>query len=249
MKILTAAEMREVDRLTTERYGIPSLTLMENAGRSVAEFVQQRFRNFKRGHIVVLCGKGNNGGDGFVAARHLREMGATPLVFLLAAPEEMHGDAATNRQRWQEAGGDLRVIRNSAEWQSAKSALGSADIIVDALLGAGLRGPVEGLLGDAINAINRHQRDCAVVAVDIPSGLASDAWTEKDDRVTADHTITFTAPKVGMVQGLSSQYTGDLHVREIGSPPELIEEVGNGNLRWAEPRQFAAFAAPREPAG
>src|SRR5580693_8929747 len=139
MKALTAAEMREVDRLTTERYGVPSLTLMENAGTSVAEFVRRRFPNLARRRIVVLCGKGNNGGDGFVVARRLAGMGAKPNVFLLATPEQMRGDAAVNRQRWQDASGELHVVPNSSAWQQSKSALGSADIVVDALLGTGAR--------------------------------------------------------------------------------------------------------------
>ena len=96
MKILTAAEMREVDRLTTERYGIPSLSLMENAGKSIADFMSARFRRLESRRIIVLCGKGNNGGDGFVTARHLADAGATPIVILVAAQDEMRGDAATN---------------------------------------------------------------------------------------------------------------------------------------------------------
>src|SRR5271167_3246570 len=94
MKILTAAEMKEVDRLTTARYRVPSLTLMENAGRSVAEFIQSRFSHLAQRRVVVLCGKGNNGGDGFVVARHLLKMGAKPVVHLFADPREIKGDAA-----------------------------------------------------------------------------------------------------------------------------------------------------------
>ena len=111
MKILNAAEMREVDRLTTARYGIPSLTLMESAGASVAEFIAQRWPKFAQRRIVVLCGKGNNGGDGFVVARHLLELGAKPEVYLFAAPDEMHGDAATNSKRWQEISAALQMVK------------------------------------------------------------------------------------------------------------------------------------------
>src|ERR1700719_4658603 len=101
MKVLTATEMKEVDRRTTERDGGPSRTLMENAGRSVAEFIRQTFPNIKHRRIVVLCGKGNNGGDGFVVARHLASLGATPAVFLAAAPDDLRGDAAANLAKWQ----------------------------------------------------------------------------------------------------------------------------------------------------
>src|ERR1700738_1542826 len=102
MKILTATESREVDRLTTERHGVPSLTLMENAGKSVVAYIKQRFAKLGRRRIVVLCGKGNNGGDGFVVARHLLEMGARSAVCLFADPAEVGGDAAVNLKRWQD---------------------------------------------------------------------------------------------------------------------------------------------------
>src|SRR5271154_1346266 len=169
MKILSAAEMREVDRLTIARCGIPSLTLMENAGATVAEFIAQRCPKFAQRRIVVLCGKGNNGGDGFVVARRLQELGAKPEVYLFASPEEMQGDAATNCKRWQEASGELQMVRNSGDLQSVKPALESADIIIDALLGTGTRGAVEGLFAEAILAVNKRRGPArsTVVAVDI----------------------------------------------------------------------------------
>ena len=109
--------MREVDRLTTARYEIPSLTLMENAGASVAEFIVERWPKFAQRRIVVLCGKGNNGGDGFVVARRLWESGVKAEVYLFAAPEEVQGDAATNCKRWQEMSGALHPVRNSGDLQ------------------------------------------------------------------------------------------------------------------------------------
>ncbi|HXJ18346.1 MAG TPA: NAD(P)H-hydrate epimerase, partial [Candidatus Polarisedimenticolia bacterium] len=169
MKILTAAEMREVDRLSTERYGVPSLTLMENAGKSVAQVIQSRLPGFAGRRIIVLCGKGNNGGDGFVAARHLLKMGARPRVFLLAEPRELKGDAAANFRRWKKTSRELRVIRSAKEWQSSRAEVASADIVVDALLGTGVRGPVEGLFEEAIRDVNSRRPEQIVVAVDIPS--------------------------------------------------------------------------------
>ena len=162
MKILTAEEMRQVDRLTTERYGIPGLTLMENAGAGVARFIAQRWPDFAQRRIIVLCGKGNNGGDGFVAARHLRDLGAKPDVYLLAATEEMRGDAATNCKRWQETYGELHVIRDASAWQTAKATLSSAQIVVDAILGTGTRGPVAGLLAEVIEAGESASRASAL---------------------------------------------------------------------------------------
>ena len=251
MKILTAAEMREVDRLTTERYGNPGLTLMENAGRSVGEFIRDRFAHLERRRIVVLCGKGNNGGDGFVAARHLRDMGAKVSAYLFASPEEIRGDAATNLKRWQEASGELHVVRGAGDWQAAKEVLHSADIVVDALLGTGVRGPVEGLLAEVIADVNRRDPlpDQATVAVDIPSGLNADSGEFTPSCVEADWTVTFTAPKVGMFRGNAERMVGDLLVRDIGSPPELVAEVGKGNLRWSDAKESEAFAVRRKPEG
>jgi ADP-dependent NAD(P)H-hydrate dehydratase / NAD(P)H-hydrate epimerase len=249
MKVLTAAEMREVDRLTTERAGIRSAVLMEHAGGSVAQFIRQRFPNLERRLIFVLCGKGNNGGDGFVAALQLLGMGARPEVILFADPNELKGDAADNLRRWENASGELHVVRNSAEWNKWKSQIAQCDILVDALLGTGARGAVQGLLRDAIESVNGRESRCPVVALDIPSGLHADTGEVQGAAVEADYTVTFTAPKVGMFQGHAQRYLGELAVREIGSPAELIEDVGRGDLRWSEPGEFAQFAKRRKADG
>jgi ADP-dependent NAD(P)H-hydrate dehydratase / NAD(P)H-hydrate epimerase len=247
MKILTAAEMREVDRLTTKRYGVPSLTLMENAGKSVADFVASRFPDFKRRPIIVLCGKGNNGGDGFVAARHLLKMGANVQAYCVADPREARGDAATSLNRWKKAGGKLLIDRPRKPAIPAEFA--DDAIAIDALLGTGVRGPVEGRLAEVIANVNRHKPGCEVVAVDIPSGLQADTAEILGPVVVADYTITFTAPKPGLLLGASAQHMCELLVRPIGSPPELTEEIGKGNLRWNEPAEFIRFAAARKPEG
>jgi ADP-dependent NAD(P)H-hydrate dehydratase / NAD(P)H-hydrate epimerase len=248
MKILTAEEMREVDRLTSAREGIPSATLMENAGASFAQLIQKRFPNFKQRKIVVLCGKGNNGGDGFVVARHLRHSGAVPAVYLLANPDEMKGDAAQNCKRWQEAGDSLQLIRNVNEWQDQRTAITSADIIVDALLGTGVRGALEGLLGDVIRDVNaRDKKHSAIVAVDIPSGLPADGEAPQGPVIAVDYTITFTAPKVGMFSGDANERLGELTVNDIGSPRALVDEIGKGKLFWSEAGEFEIFARRRDP--
>ncbi len=246
MKILTAAEMREVDRLTTARYRVPGLTLMENAGKSVAEFIQRRFPNFTRRHIVVLCGKGNNGGDGFVAARHLRKMGAKPEVHLFGDPREVKGDAAANLKRWKTASGKSHVDKPGKDGELKFT---SDSIVVDALLGTGTRGAVEGRLREVIAGVNRRELGCVVVSVDIPSGLHADTGEAQGEVVVADYTVTFTSPKPGLFLGAGEHHTGELAVRDIGSPTELIEETGKGKLRWSEPHEFTRFALPRKPGG
>jgi hydroxyethylthiazole kinase-like uncharacterized protein yjeF len=249
MKILTAAEMREVDRLTTERAGIRNAVLMENAGKSVAQFIQQRFPGLERRLIFVLCGKGNNGGDGLVAALRLFEMGATPEVILFCDPSDLRGAAADNLRRWENASGELHVVRSAAEWGRWKPKINSCDILVDALLGTGMRGAVEGLLHDAIGSVNQRDSRCPVVAVDIPSGLHADTGEVQGAAVMADYTVTFTAPKIGMFQGEAQPYLGELVVREIGSPAELVAEVGQGHLCWSEPGEFLQFAKRRKADG
>lgn len=247
MKILTAAEMREVDRLSTDRFHISSLTLMESAGKGVAQFILQRFGDLHRRRIVVLCGKGNNGGDGFVVARHLLDVGARPVVMLFAAPEDVRGDAAANLARLQNTGAELRIARDAQAWKTSREVLNAAEIVVDALLGTGIRGPIDGLLAAVVSDLN-GRKSGGVVAVDIPSGLNADTGAAEGPVVVADYTITFAAPKPGLLLAAGPQHTGELRVCGIGSPPELIEEIGRGALRWSESAEFRSFSLPRKPA-
>ncbi len=248
MKILSAAEMRQVDRLTIERAGMRSAVLMEHAGRSVARFIQQRFSDFERRLIFILCGKGNNGGDGVVVARQLLEMGARPEVILFADPTALKGDAANNLRRWENASGELHVVRNSDEWARWKSKIQSCDILVDALLGTGVSGPVEGLLRDVTESANQLSRP-AIVAVDIPSGLHADTGEVQGAAIVAEYTVTFTAPKLGMFRAEGPRHIGELLVRDIGSPLDLVSEVGRSDLHWSEPGEFSEFAMRRKADG
>src|SRR5713101_5619677 len=203
MKALTAAEMREVDRLTTERFGVPSAQLMEAAGRHVAEAIQGEFAPSVPARVVVLCGKGNNGGDGFVAARHLKAAGGGVQVYLFGRPEEVRGDASANLRRWKEAGDAVNVIENAEMWEAAWPEVAGAEVIVDALLGTGLRGAAEGHIAHAIEDINRLSANATaaaprlVLAVDTPSGLPSDGQAAEGPVLRAHQTVTFTAPKIG----------------------------------------------------
>lgn len=238
MKILTVSEMRDVDRLTSERLGISRHTLMENAGGAVARFVAAHFAPIDDRRIVVLCGKGNNGGDGFVVARVLREMGADPAVLLFGDPSELDGEAAESYgQLRQVANGEVKIVRDSASWESARESVLHARIIVDALLGTGLRGSVSGLLARCIDQVNQHDALTRVVAVDIPSGVSGDTGAS-GPAVVADYTVTFTAPKMGMLGASASPFVGRLNVARIGSPAELVEEVAKSNVRWLEPWEF-----------
>src|ERR1700722_6593540 len=252
LKVLTAAQMREADRLTTERCGIPGIELMENAGSAIAEFLREKFADLTSRKILILCGKGNNGGDGLVVARRLKDSGCAAVVFLFANPGSVEGDAAANLKRWQQGLGELYVVTSEAEWQSARVALAEADLIVDALLGTGLRGPVEGLLGTVIEDLNgaraKRRGKTVVLSVDMPSGLASDLLDFGGAVVAADFTVTPNAPKVGQTVVPQSPCCGVLVVKGIGTPPELLESDSHLKFHWIEPSEFRSLPLPRDPA-
>lgn len=241
MKILTAAEMGEVDRLSSERAGVPSLQLMENAGRHVAEALLREFPQARGARISILCGKGNNGGDGFVAARYLRQHGIEPTVALFAEPAELAGDARVNYEAWKQAGGTVEILASASDWHKHCARLLDCDILVDGLLGTGLAGPVRGLYAEVIAAINAHHDRYRVVAVDIPSGLPSDSGEALGEAVWADLTVTFTTPKIGQIFPPNCERVGKLVVASIGSPPELYEANPKLFLNLITTRQFAHF--------
>jgi NAD(P)H-hydrate epimerase len=237
MKVTTAAEMRQIDRVTTQKYGVHSLTLMENAGAGVAQFIVERFPAAQR--VTAICGKGNNGGDGFVVARRLHRAGRVVEVVLLAGPGDLKGDAASMFAR-------LPVrpvfVENSQELVAESSrSLANCDLIVDAILGTGFKPPVAGLYAEAIAALNRSGKP--VVAVDIPSGADSDSTQPQSGEgiARADAIATFTAPRPAHVFGVLTR--GPISVIPIGTPGEAI--ASSLDLEAAVPRDFARLLAPR----
>jgi hydroxyethylthiazole kinase-like uncharacterized protein yjeF len=247
MKALTAAEMREVDRLTTERFGIPTLQLMEAAGKRIADAVLREFSPVLPQRVTVLCGKGNNGGDGLVAARLLKSSGIEPQVCLFGDPRGIRGDAGANLARWLEAGNTIVRVDSEAAWGKVWPSVADSHVIVDALLGTGLRGAAIGLIGQAIEDVNRLSanataaRPSFILAVDTPSGLPSDGQRAEGPVLRAHRTVTFTAPKVSQLVSLEADTVGALEVCAIGSPAVLVEEIGQGTLRWAGPDEFAGL--------
>jgi NAD(P)H-hydrate epimerase len=252
MKALTAAEMREVDRLTIERHGISGLELMENAARHVTDCIrkfcaQNGFERERR--VAVLCGKGNNGGDGFAVARQLQaeEIHLKIAVYLFSQPQDLRGDAAENLKRWRELSGLINVVDTEGALSKALPDIEKADIIVDAIFGTGLRGAVSGVAAKAIDSLNigsnnaTAPRPSLIVAVDTPSGLLSDGEGATGPILRAHKTITFTAPKIGQLISRDAPCCGELIVRQIGSPLSMIEEAGKGTLRWAGREEFASL--------
>jgi len=239
MKILTAAAMREVDRRTIEA-GIPGIVLMENAGHRVVEFLAERFAPLGEQRVVVLCGKGNNGGDGLVIARqlHARFAPASLHVVLLAEPGELKGDAAANLAMLLAAGGRVeREIPTGAR---------AATLLVDALLGTGVSGAAAGRMLQGIREINQGFPLARVVAVDLPSGMPSDSGEPAGEFARADYTVTFTAPKVAHAMPPNCDHVGELIVGAIGSPPGLYADAW---LSLVEPAMFSELLAPRARAG
>ena len=241
MKIVTSAEMREIDRASSQRFGVPSLTLMENAGTAVADFVLRRYPRAES--MGVICGKGNNGGDGFVAARKLRKAGKRVSILLLADRGELKGDAAAMFKRLSI---HPVLARNEKELRSAAAQqVYQADVLIDGILGTGFRPPVKGLYADAIEAFGNADRP--IVAIDIPSGLDSDDMRPHPETsgpvVPAHGTVTFTAPKPAHL--FSSAVRGPIMVAPIGSPEEAINSrLGLEVPTWQE---MASLLAPRDP--
>ena len=236
MKIVSAAEMREIDRLTSARFGVPSLTLMENAGTAIAEFAANQYHDAIQ--IVVLCGKGNNGGDGFVAARRLQSLGRKVRVILLAKPTDLQGDAAV---MFAKLSGDVKSIVDDAglNGEAGRTAL-AGNLVLDAVLGTGFRPPVSGLYAKAIEAMNAQP--VPVIAVDIPSGADADALGPQSGLIArADAIVTFTAPRPAHVFGRLT--AGPTVVAPIGSPDEAI--VSSVNLNLTTARDLASLVAAR----
>jgi ADP-dependent NAD(P)H-hydrate dehydratase / NAD(P)H-hydrate epimerase len=236
MKIVSTEEMRTIDRASSERFGVPSLTLMENAGAAVAEYVLSHYGAARR--VVVFCGKGNNSGDGFVAARRLQESGKKVQVILLADPADLRGDAAA---MFAKLPSSAIAVHSSTELKSEQVRLAmQPDLYLDAVLGTGFKPPVSGLYADAIAIMNASR--APVIAVDIPSGADADAMGSQGGMIArADAIVTFTAPRPAHV--FSMLTGGPTVVADIGSPEEAIVSALQLNVITA--RDLAPLVGPR----
>lgn len=231
--------MKEMNRRAGEEFGVASATLMENAGKAVALRVNAELASLGTGTVAVVAGAGNNGGDGFVAARHLHEAGHPVKVIVLAGEKSFSGDAATNLKKLS---GLLEPVFNPDK-ASTKSVLADADVIVDAIFGTGFKGKAPEAVAAAICVINCS--DAYVLAVDIPSGVEADTGKVGGAVVEAAETITFGLPKLGCVVYPGAAYAGQLSVVDIGFPPELINRAGR--LEMPEPKDIASFLPDRSP--
>ncbi|MGA2712368.1 MAG: NAD(P)H-hydrate dehydratase [Bryobacteraceae bacterium] len=237
-KVLTPREMGEVDRATVEA-GIPGIILMENAAQRVVEYIAGHFSPVSEQRIVVVCGKGNNGGDGLAIARqlHIRFNPRSLRVILICDPAELRGDAALNLTMLRAAG--------LQEYRDFGPEMRPATLVVDAVLGTGLTGAAKGPALDAILEINSSFPFAKVVAVDIPSGLSGDSGTPPGEYVRADATVTFTAPKICHAMPPACDLMGDLVIAPIGSPSSLYESNEQIQLALITPESIAPLFAPR----
>jgi len=213
MKSLSVAQVREADRRCIEELGIPGAVLMDNAGEAV-------YRELKPGPVGVVCGKGNNGGDGFVVARRAIAEGRSTSLILLCEPEEVRGDAALFMNAYRRLGGEMVIARNKAALAPAYASLGHCATLVDAILGTGVRGEVRGFLREAIEGWPRGY----TVAVDVPSGMDADTGAACGCCLRADVTVTFQFAKRGFENPAAAPYLGRVVVADIGIPPVCADD-------------------------
>jgi ADP-dependent NAD(P)H-hydrate dehydratase / NAD(P)H-hydrate epimerase len=213
--------MREADRRTIEDVGIPSIVLMENAGRQVVAAMEAIHSDLAERHVAVLCGRGNNGGDGFVVARTLAQRDVDVAVFLLGRVAEVHGDARVNLEALGRIGVTVVEVADSSAWELHFSEVGDCTLIVDAIFGTGLNAPVTGLIESVIADINAS--GIPVVAVDLPSGLLADSADPIGPSIEADVTVTLAAPKLPLVLPPGELRAGDIVIADIGIPGAVVE--------------------------
>jgi NAD(P)H-hydrate epimerase len=223
MNILTSREMRAIDRTAIDELGIPGPVLMENAGRRVADEILKRYPCFTDENVVIVAGRGNNGGDGVVAARCLGDRGARPVVLLLARKSEIKGEAALHLAVADRLGLEIVEIEDEAAWSKQRTRLGHASIIVDAIFGTGLTRAARGLYAEVINDINKAPG--FKVAIDVPSGLSADSSLVIGPAIQANLTIALAAPKICHVFPPAEELSGELLVAEIGIPAFLFDDA------------------------
>jgi NAD(P)H-hydrate epimerase len=243
MRILNAAQMREADRFTIEEIGIPSLVLMENAGRQVVSAIEASYESCLNGRVAVLCGRGNNGGDGFVVARTLLQRGVDAAVFVIGSVAEVRGDARINLDVLGRLGVTVVEIADEQSWELHFSEISQCTLIIDAIFGTGLKAPLAGMLETVVADVNAS--DIPIVSIDLPSGISADTAHLIGDCVDASMTVTLAAPKLPLVVPPAEAFAGDVVIADIGIPYEVIDELEGPRLELLTPEQVAEIIEPR----
>src|SRR6476469_3612594 len=223
MRVLNTQQMREADRRTIDEVGIPAIVLMENAGRQAVAAMEAAFEDLPTTHVGVMCGRGNNGGDGFVVARTLVQRGVEISVFLLGSVADVRGDARTNLEVLGRIGLTVVEITNAQEWELHFSEISRCELLVDAILGTGFHGHLSGLLETVVADVNGL--GIPVVAIDLPTGVSADGHDVEGEAIEASMTVTLAAPKIPLVLPPADSFSGDLVIADIGIPLPLLDEV------------------------
>jgi len=214
MKIVTVLEMKELDRKAIEEFGIPSITLMENAGRGIAKVATDMLKDTSGKKVAIFCGTGNNGGDGFVADRYLAEQGIEVLVYIVGDKSRIKNDPLINLNKLEKMGVKINKISLPIKIDT--------DLIIDAIFGIGLKGGVKGEVRDIIVDLNKNR--APVLSVDVPSGLDADTGEVLTEAIKAKKTVTMQFPKKGFYIGKGLEYTGEVITVDIGIPKKLCVE-------------------------
>jgi hydroxyethylthiazole kinase-like uncharacterized protein yjeF len=245
MRVLNSTQMREADRRTIDEIGIPSLVLMENAGRQVVAAMEAMYSDLAERQVAVLCGRGNNGGDGFVVARTLVQRGIDVSVFLIGRVAEVRGDARINLEILGRLGVTVVEIADGEAWELHSSEVSDSTLIVDAIFGTGLNAPVAGLISTVIADVNAFA--IPVVSIDLPSGLSADSHDPIGDSIEADTTVTLAAPKLPLVLPPAEARAGDIVIADIGIPSEVLDGLDGPRVELLTRGGMRELVAPRSP--
>src|SRR5580692_3389942 len=243
MRVLNSAQMREADRRAIDDIGIPSLVLMENAGRQVVAAMEAVYGDLVELQVAVLCGRGNNGGDGFVVARTLMQRGVDVSVFLLGGIADVRGDARINLEILGRLGLTVVEVADSQAWELHFSDVSNCTLIVDAIFGTGLNAPVSGLIQSVIADVNAS--GIPVVSIDLPSGLSADSPQPIGDSIEAGLTVTIAAPKLPLVLPPAETRAGDIVIADIGIPTEVLDAVEGPHVELLTRGAMRELISPR----
>jgi NAD(P)H-hydrate epimerase len=244
MRVLNAAQMREADERAIQEIGIPSIVLMENAGRQVVAALEASFGDLASSEVAILCGRGNNGGDGFVVARTLHQRGVDVSVFVIGSVADVRGDARQNLEILGRLGLTAVEIAGGQDWELHFSEIAECDVIVDAIFGTGLKAPLAGLLETIAADVNGS--GIPVVAVDLPSGLSADTSEIIGECVRATITVTMGAPKLPLILPPADACAGRIVIADIGIPVSIIESVDGPGIELLTRETIRDMIAPRQ---
>src|SRR5213594_141137 len=245
MRVLNSAQMREADRRTIDDIGISSLVLMENAGRQAVAAMEAMYADLLERQVGVLCGRGNNGGDGFVVARTLVQRGVDVAVFLLGGVADVRGDARANLEILGRLGLTVVEIADSQAWELHFSEVSDCTLIVDAIFGTGLNTPVSGFIESIVADVNAS--GITVVAIDLPSGLSADSPKPIGPSIEAGLTVTLAAPKLPLVLPPAEIRAGDIVIADIGIPNEVLDAVDGPRVEMLTRGAMRELVTPRAP--